>query len=134
MALVLRVELDVRVGRTVATTFVTLDFCHSANKDTKMLTNPICWTQWLQTLPVPSKMDRSTVHRWLKDEDFVAEVRDALHAYLTRPTRKASQRIEQNIGAPRTALEILKGVGVLWLSQTRRRQVRRHRRIRGTDE
>ncbi len=69
-----------------------------------------------------AKVNRTTVHRWLNDPDFLAvrnsyrsELRDTQHHRLARLASKAIEVVEQALedGDIRTALAVLRGIGLL---------------------
>ena len=69
-----------------------------------------------------ARVNRTTVHRWLNDPDFLAalnsyrsELRDAQHHRLARLASKAIDVAEQALedGDIRTALAVLRGIGLL---------------------
>ena len=69
-----------------------------------------------------ANVNRSTVHRWLKDPDFLAalnsyrsELRDTQHHRLARLASKAIDVVEQALedGDIRAALALLRGSGLL---------------------
>ena len=69
-----------------------------------------------------AKVNRSTLHRWLKEPEFLAalntcrsELREAQHDRLASLASSAIEVIEQALeeGDARTALAVLRGVGLL---------------------
>lgn len=68
-------------------------------------------------------VDRSTVHRWMKDDLYFQlcldrarrELREALQARLMAMAEQAMDTVQKRIknGDPSTALAIIKGVGLL---------------------
>ena len=77
----------------------------------------------VQDAAAAADVDRTTVHRWLK-EDFAfqatynrgrRELRDALKARLLGLAGKAAECVERSIGEgnEKTALAVLKGLGLL---------------------